>query len=40
MGGPPPHPRTIDGSFLEFVPFGSTRAITVVLHIETLNMPD
>ena len=30
----------LGGSFLEFVPFGFTKAVTVVLHIETLSMPD
>jgi len=40
MEGHPPTPRAIGGSFLEFVPFGFTEAVTVVLHIETLNMPD
>jgi hypothetical protein len=39
MAGHPPTPRAIGGAFLEFVPFGLTKAVTVVLHIETLNMP-
>jgi hypothetical protein len=30
----------VAASFLEFVPFGFTKAVTVVLHIETPNMPD
>jgi hypothetical protein len=39
-GGTPPTPRAIGGSFLEFVPSGSTEVVMVVLHIEILNMPD
>ena len=40
MGGHLPRPRAMGGSFLEFVPFGFTKAVTGVLHIETLNTPD